>query len=284
MKAKADALNDIQAAQSANKYALVGKTILITRPKLQNETLANKIISFGGKVVKFPVIRIIPPRDTTELDHALEQLASFDWLIFTSINGVALFFARLDELKVDRRLIHSLRVAAVGPKTAMALVDQGLSVEVVPHKHYAEALIETLRPLIRPGDAILLPRANIARKLLVNELQDMGASVSDISVYETVMDAENAKQILSLLQQSQIDMITFTSSSTVDHLVLSLQKYHLDVKTLLQDVNLACIGPITATTLRSYGLKADIEAQESTIDGLVYAIIQFYKRNDGQAG
>ncbi|MFC7440816.1 uroporphyrinogen-III C-methyltransferase [Laceyella putida] len=256
------------------KKPLFGQRILVTRARSQSSALVEKIQALGGEAVEFPVIRISPPKRQDLFDEAVKQLGKYDWVIFTSVNGVHHFFKRLRELCIDIRQMGKARIGAIGPKTAEALTDKGLMVEALPGEYKAEALVEHLRPLVKPGEEVLLPRANIARKVLPVELERMGCSVTEIDAYDTEVDAENASEVVKLLQEGAIHVITFTSSSTVRNFMKAMRAATEDVTPLLAPVKVVCIGPITAQTARELGLHVDATADTYTIDGLVEAIQQ----------
>lgn len=251
---------------------LFGKRILVTRARQQNSELLERIYELGGEGIEFPVIRIAPPSDFTELDHALQQLEVYDWVLFTSVNGVQSFFRRLTELGLDVRRMTKAQIGAIGPKTAEALREKGLHVEVLPDEYRAEALLESLRTRVKKGEHILLPRANIARKVLVEELRKGGCVVSDINTYETKIVTENVEAIISLLRKNEIDIITFTSSSTVQNFIGALALEQKEYSKLLCHTKVACIGPVTAETAQKLGVPVHSTAEEYTIEGLLKAV------------
>jgi len=254
------------------KKPLFGKRVLVTRARSQSSVLVKKIEELGGEAVEFPVIQFTRPERQDLLDEALRELGRFDWVIFTSANGVEHFFRRLMELRIDIRSLQKARIAAIGPKTAEALTEKGLIVEVFPKEYRAEALVETLRPLVREGQEILLPRADIARKLLAVELENMGCRVTEVDAYDTKISTENASEVAQLLSQGSIHVITFTSSSTVRNFFEALRTVEEDVHSLIGDAKVVTIGPITAQTAKELGMRVDAMADEYTIDGLVNAI------------
>ncbi|CAG7655398.1 uroporphyrinogen-III C-methyltransferase [Paenibacillus allorhizosphaerae] len=254
------------------KKPLFGRRILVTRARSQASDLVAQIDELGGEAIEFPVIRIQPPSGAdaqAARDAAMKRLQSFDWILFTSVNGVESFFARLRELRVDIRSLAQARIAAVGPKTAEALEQRGLLVETLPPKFQADSLFDTLADELRPGQNVLLATADIAGKELPRKLKDRGLEVTKIDVYENVLDAEDAPEIIELLKQGMIHDVTFTSSSTVTNLFTALKEHGEDPLTLLSGCKIACIGPITAQTVEESGLTVDYLAAESTIASLV---------------
>jgi uroporphyrinogen III methyltransferase/synthase len=254
------------------KKPLFGKRILVTRARSQSSELTTLIDTLGGESIEFPVIRLVEPRHGDVFDEALSKIGEYNWVIFTSVNGVKFFFDRIRKQNIDIRQMVNARLAAIGPKTAAALVEKGLLVEVLPEEYKAEALVEHLRPLVKENEKILLPRADIARDVLTVELKEMGCEVTEVDAYDTKIDATNAQGIVKMLKQKQINVITFTSSSTVRNFIHAIRLATTDIESVMQHTQIACIGPITAKTAEDLGLKVDVVAEEYTIDGLVKAI------------
>ncbi|UFJ39074.1 uroporphyrinogen-III C-methyltransferase [Brevibacillus humidisoli] len=262
------------------KKPLFGKRVLVTRARSQASELSEQIMELGGEAYEFPLIKMVPPKELERLDEALWKLDQFDWVIFTSVNGVNHFFKRLRELRIDIRTMTG-RLAAVGPKTAEALEAKGLTVSVLPGEFRAEGLLERLKDELKPGQSVLLPRADVAREVLPKELRERGLNVTEADTYQTVIDAENSAETAALLKEKAIHIVTFTSSSTVKNFVQALEGY--DLQELLAGVQVACIGPITAQTARDLGLPVHIVATDSHIQGLVDAIIQSQGREKQDA-
>ncbi|WP_139490232.1 uroporphyrinogen-III C-methyltransferase [Brevibacillus dissolubilis] len=253
------------------KKPLFGKRVLVTRARSQASELSERIAELGGEPYEFPLVRMETPRELAALDTALQQLSLYDWVMFTSPNGVKFFFKRLRELGVDIRTMRG-KLAAVGPKTAAALEEKGLTVNVLPGEFRAECLLESVRDELKAGERVLLPRADIARETLPRELQTLGLDVTEVDTYDTVIDAQNVDETIALFEDKMIHMITFTSSSTVKNFVQAIQGQGRDLATLLDGVQVACIGPITADTARELGLTVHILAKDATIQGLVDAL------------
>lgn len=250
---------------------LTGKCIMVTRERSQARELVEQIEALGGEAFAFPLLKMIPPLDYEQLDEAIRTLDTYDWLIFTSVNGVRFFCERVERLGVAIQE-YAGHVAAVGPKTAAALEERGLLAELIPSDFVAEGLLTSLRNQLVAGQRVLLPRADIARKLLPEELRRMGMAVTEVDVYQTVIDAEKSPQAAERLQRGEIDAILFTSSSTVSHFVQAMSPW--DISEWLDRVQIACIGPITAQTAQRLGLQVNIVAQEYTIDGLLDALLK----------
>ena len=250
---------------------LLGKHILVTRARAQASALTEKLTALGAACVETPVIRIVPPADGyAALDAAIEELHTYHWLVFTSVNGVEHFFARLHHAGRDTRALGYAKVAAIGSATAKALHSYGIDADLVPEEFRAEAVVEALKPILPPRARILLPRAQEARDVLPESLRAHGATVDVTPAYETVPELSGGEELAERLRNGEIDFVTFTSSSTVKNLV-----HQLGNITPLQQVKIACIGPVTAETARSFALEPDIIAENYTIDGLVDAIREY---------
>jgi uroporphyrinogen-III synthase len=254
----------------ATHHTLAGMRVLITRPRAQAAALIEKLASLGAIPVIFPTIEITPPEDPAQLDQAIADLPAYHWVIFTSVNGVSAFWQRLAALGKDNQAFSGIKVAAIGPATAQALQERGVRPAFVPEEYVAEAILPGLGEVT--GQRILLPRADIARKALVDELTRQGAFPEEIAAYHTV-PARPDPQALSELEQG-VDIATFTSSSTVRSFIEILGERA--TTGLLQDAVIACIGPVTAEEARQRGLVVDVVAEEYTVDGLVEALVKYF--------
>jgi uroporphyrinogen-III synthase len=272
--------------------ALRGKRILVTRTREQASAFSERLRALGAIPVEFPTIRIAPPQDWGPLDEALRKLYAgpyFDWLVFTSANGVERVFERLQALGLDGRAVGNARVAAIGPATAAALARCGIQADLVPQEYIAEgvagALIEDARRrgVALTGKRILLARAAEARQVLVSELQEAGALVCEVAAYRTLpveSDDEQGREVARMLRAGELHMITFTSSSTVRNFMQWLEQSVPDIAGELRGQTtahstlpvIACIGPVTARSARQAGLDVSIEAATFTIDGLIEAL------------
>lgn len=282
--------NTTNAARS-----LAGKRILVTRTQEQAASFSDRLRKLGAIPIIFPVIRIAPPQDWQPLDDALRHLcaatfAYYDWLIFTSTNGVESVFARLNEFGLTWPTTSATRVAAIGPATSAALAHYGVQTDVVPEEYIAEGIAAALkedaksRGVSLAGKRILLARAAEARDVLVTELQAVGAIVHEVAAYRTLpvgSDDAQGREVARMLQAGELRVLTFTSSSTVRNFMLWLTQCAPHIAEKLRDNAagamspvIACIGPITAQTAREMGLSAQIVATTFTIDGLIEAIVQ----------
>ncbi len=245
------------------RLPLFGKTIVVTRAKEQAGALATRLAELGARVVEIPTIEIEPPADWKPFDTAISRLESFDWLIFTSANGVRFFIQRLDASARDLRALRA-RLCAIGPATAAALAALHLKIDLMPEEYVAESVIKAFEKIPLEGARILLPRAAVARDLIPAELEKRGARVTVVEAYRTV-PARNAKWPEGL----RPDWITFTSSSTVENF------HSLFGAARLDGVRVASIGPVTSATAGRLGIAVTVEPQNHTVEGLVSAILDF---------
>ncbi len=252
---------------------LFGKRILVTRTREQASQLVEILEELGAECFEIPTIKIVPPENFEELDHAIDELEIFDWIIFTSVNGVKFFFERLLVKQKDARALFKAKIAAIGTATAELIKNYGILVDLLPREFRAEGLIEAFSKEDLQGRKILIPRALEAREILPEKLREMGAEVRVVPTYRTIIPVEEAETVRAALLQG-IDLITFTSSSTAKNL---LQMLGAEARKLLSGVILASIGPITSETLRKAGFEPTIEAREYTIPGLVKAILDYFK-------
>jgi uroporphyrinogen III methyltransferase/synthase len=259
------------------KKPLFGQRILVTRARNQASELVDAIDELGGEALEFPVIQLQAPTELAakeQLKQAVSKLPDYDWVLFTSVNGVEYFFQSLTENRVDIRSLSKARIAAVGPKTAEALRERGLVTVALPSKFQAEDFLESLLPELKSGQKVLLPRADIARDYLPKKLQELGLHVTEVDVYENVVCTDHGAEVLELLLKQAVHVITFTSSSTVTNLFEALKQLGVtEPLELLAHIDIACIGPITAQTAESLGLKVSYIAEEATVASLIQALI-----------
>lgn len=254
---------------------LMGKRIVVTRARHQASDLVRRLEDMGAECLECPTIDIRPPESWDEVDAAIGRLETYDWIVFTSVNGVHFFFQRLFALGRDVRALHRIKTAAIGPATAEALRDYGLFSDIVPASYHAESVVESFANEDVAGKRILLPRAGEARPVLPVELGKMGAVVDEVTVYRTVQVRDHADDLLAALKAGEVDMVTFTSSSTARNF-RDLLPPDADLNELLRDVTVASIGPITTDTALSLGFRVDLTATEFTIPGLCAAIETHY--------
>ncbi len=258
------------------KKPLFGRRVIVTRARSQASKLSERLRELGARCVEFPTIRIEPPPSWDRCDRAIERLPDYEWIIFTSVNGVSFFFKRLWEKGRDARYLCKCRVAAIGPATADELARRGIRVDFVPKSYVAEKLATGFSRDDISGKRILIPRALEAREILPETLEKMGAKVDIVPVYQTVLpeDSDEKDNVRTLLEEGKIDCVTFTSSSTVRNFFMLFKD--CNIRELIRNVVIASIGPITSDTLRSFGVEVQITAKEYTIDGLCNAIVEHF--------
>ena len=247
---------------------LAGKRVVITRAREQAGELAAKLEKLGAEVIEFPTIEIQPPADWRPLDEALARIGSYDWLIFTSANGVRFFMDRLVRAGLEVGAIRA-RICAIGPATRAAAENAGLRVDLIPDQYVAESLVRAFEAHGLDGKRILLPRAAVARDVVPAELRRRGAEVDVVEAYRTGIPQDAlalARRVFA--SGHRPDWIAFTSSSTVSHFV------HVAGPAALDGVRVATIGPVTTATACQLGIRVTAEARTFTTEGLVEAILE----------
>jgi uroporphyrinogen III methyltransferase / synthase len=255
---------------------LLGKRIIVTRAREQASDLVKRLAELGAECLEYPTIRVVAPDDATPLDDAIANLNTYNWIVFTSVNGVKFFFERLFGRDRDVRALNSLRTAAIGPVTAEQLFAYGIKSDIIPADYRAEAVVEAFRKEDLKGKKILLPRAAEARPVLPDELRKMGAQVDEVTTYLTEKVQDNTELLIEQLAAKTVDLITFTSSSTVKNFKALLPSRNF--KDLIAGVTVASIGPITTDTAAELGFEVQITAESYTIPGLCEAILSYYGR------
>jgi uroporphyrinogen III methyltransferase/synthase len=261
--------------QATEMRPLQGRTIVITRAAAQAQRFAELLEAEGARVLAAPTIAIEPPPSWEALDAALDAIDTFAWVIFTSVNGVAMVDRRLTARRHAWAAIGRRRVAAIGPATAEALAEHGVRADVVPGEYRAEGLVARLRRELRPGERVLLPRAAETRDLLVAELKKMSADVVEVAVYVTRKVERDAGRLRDALASGGVHAVTFTSSSTARNFAELFTDD--ERRALLSGVTVASIGPITAATAAEYGLQTDVMPAEYTIPALTRALVEFFR-------
>jgi uroporphyrinogen III methyltransferase/synthase len=263
---------------------LFGKRILVTRTRAQAGVLSALLAEEGAQVIEVPAIELAPPESFAALDAALARLESYTWVIFTSVNGVERFFARLYEKGGDLRSLHRARLAAIGPETARALERRQLRPDLVAREFRAEGILAELATQSLAGERVLLPRAAGARSVLPDELRKLGAEVEEVETYRSVRPAASVALLRSALDAGPFDYLTFTSSSTVTNfLVLCEAAEPGRARARLASARVACIGPVTAATALDAGLPVHVVPGEYTIPALAAAIVADLAREGGDA-
>jgi len=253
------------------KRPLAGTRILVGRARHQAGSLSSSLRSLGASVIEIPFIEIRKPQTYAPLDEALRNIKAYEWLILTSANGVEAMWERVRRLRITRRKLGHLQIAAIGPATKKAIVKHGLKVKMVPEEYVAESVVKGLRDKVN-GKRVVLIRAKVARDVIPEELRAAGAHVDVVEAYETVVPEKSRARLRALMKNSarRPHVVTFTSSSTVKNFAELLGKVKADS---LRGVQLASIGPVTSATLRELGMPVALEAREFTMGGLIRAIV-----------
>ena len=257
---------------------LFGKRVLVTRPRRQALGFVRALRRVGAAAVEFPAIRIAPMEDEQPLEQAVKRAGSYTWTAFTSVNGVERFFAVVKRLGLDARCLGGVQLAAIGTGTALALEQHGLKADLVPAEFRGEALAEALLQHHGgrlDGVSVLLPRAEIARNAVPDRLRECGARVDVVPAYRTLSPTdEDARGLCAALSDGTVDIVTFTSPSTVRHTQQALGAQAID---LLRKVVVASIGPVTSAEAQRLGIAVDVTADTYTIAGLVDALAHHFE-------
>ena len=279
-------MTDLRRQSSAGEQQAVaslrGRTIVITRARAQVAEFAAELERLGARVVSCPTIEIVEPESYTALDEAIENLYGYDWLIFTSVNGVDYFLRRFQKAGHDVSELEELRLCAIGEATAIRLRDAHVHVDVVPEQFKAEGALIAIEAYVGGRHALnrlnfLIPRAAVARDYLPKALEEAGARVDVVPAYRTVRPQTSERgRVEAMLAGGAVDCITFTSSSTVANFA---QLFDVtDLSQVLKGVTVACIGDITAATAAEYNLRTEVMPTEYTIPALIQAIVDYYSR------
>lgn len=253
---------------------LFGRKVIVTRAREQMSGFADLISNAGADVIEFPTIQINPPGEFSALDSSIKNLNTYDWLVFTSVNGVKFFKERLEFNGLDARALAGLKICCIGPATADKIRQMGIIPDLLPSEYRAEGVIEKMEQLgegALKDKKFLIPRAKVAREILPNRLKELGAHVDIVCAYETVRPDSKTEEVEAMLKNGEIWAITFTSSSTVHNFCEMFAGD--DWREMLGKTRIACIGPITAKTAREKGLEVDIMPAEYTIPALVDVLI-----------
>lgn len=250
--------------------------MLVTRPEGQSAEMIRLLEELGAEPIGFPTIRIADPADGgAALRSAAEAASGFDWIVLTSANGVDRFWAALEAAGGPGEGLEGVRFACIGPRTAAALARRGREAAVVAERHVAEGLLEALPLAEMRGRRVLLPQGAGARAILAERLKEAGAQVTEVEAYRAESDARGAEGVRERLERGEIDVLTFTSSSTVERFVEA-------VGTDTRGASVAAIGPVTAQTARDLGLVVDVVAQEQTVPGLIEALVESRTRAESE--
>jgi len=247
---------------------LSGMRVIVTRSADQATILSKKLQNLGATTIEIPMIEVLPPSDTKPIDSSIWNLSKYDWIIFTSVHGVEFFLQRMAMLQIPASCLSCVKIAAIGPATSAAIQSIGRSPDYVPPEFLSESIATGLGTL--QGKRILLPRADIASKKLPLQLRAKGALVDEVVAYQTVAPRELKGDRLKTVLQSGVNMVIFTSPSTVRNFANALG--HVSVRKDLSNARIACIGPVTAEAAKQLGMDVNVIANPHTIDALVEAI------------
>jgi len=250
------------------KKPLFGKGIVITRPEEQSEEFAALLHDEGARVIFFPTIKIVPPEDYGDLNRAIENIEKYQWIVFTSANGVRFFFERFCKLRNDIRDLRGIKICTIGPGTRARVEGYNIRVDMVPEEYISDGVVEAFSGVDISGANVLLPRAEIAGDIIPDGLSELGANVDVVTAYRTVNSGEDGEAIRELMDSGKIDLITFTSPSTVTNFIDIIGKE----TTIPNHIKIACIGPVTENACKKCGLGIDIMQGPYSISGLVDAI------------
>ena len=252
---------------------LFGRRILITRPEEQATDFVKILSGFGARCEVFPTIQIVPPEAWEGLDRAIGSLSSYEWILFTSVNGVKYFFERLTRADKDARSLGGIKIGVIGPKTQGALRIKGINPDLMPDTYWNEGLAKELKGYPMHGKKVLIPRPKIASDDLSKRLQGLGAVVDEVEAYLTRKPEYGQNTLKKVFQDGRIDLITFTSPSTVGNFVEICRDNDIEIS----GIAVACIGPVTAQRATEESLDVAIVPDEYTIDSLAEAIVKYYK-------
>ncbi|MBN2899270.1 MAG: uroporphyrinogen-III C-methyltransferase [Clostridia bacterium] len=265
-----DVVNRREDLNFFEEKPLFGKKVVVTRSRAQNSRLVEEIVKLGGDAIEVPAIKIHALEDTGLSEH-IHKVGDYQYIVFTSENGVDVFFDCVEKLGYDGRHFHGVKFVTIGSGTANALRKYGIQADIVPERYVGEAVVEAMKPHLHSGDRILIPRSKEARPYLVKALSEL-AEVTEIQTYETKIDEDTEiERLKDVLADSKEVLLTFTSSSTVHNFLAVCQANGIDQGALAK-TSIFSIGPITSQTLADNGLQVTGEAEEYTIDGLLSRI------------
>jgi len=261
------------------KKPLAGITVLITRAEKQAEPFAKLLKEHGADTVLFPTIEIVPAESEREIAGAVQNVQTYDYILFTSTNGVHYFMQFVEKYYNDPSHLKSVPTIAVGEKTKSAIESYGLNVSVTPSAYYSEGLAKHLQQIPMKGKRVLFPRGELGRELLIDVLQNMSAIVDPIVVYRTVLPQNDllTQQVIQRFEQSQIDVVTFTSPSTLKNFLTLIGEKRAK-RFLRGGAKIAVIGPTTKREADKYSVSVHVIAEQSTLPALTEAIVENYEK------
>ncbi|MFF2286053.1 uroporphyrinogen-III synthase [Peribacillus butanolivorans] len=251
--------------------------VLITRGKRQADGLKASVEKNGGTPLLVPLLEFTLPDRREEVQQRLDELDSYDWIILTSQNGVEFLFALL-----GKKPVRLPKIAVIGSKTEEALKRHGYVADFIPSQFVAEGFVSEFISLLQPGSRVLLAKGNLARAVIADELNKTGAFCDEVIVYHTVLPGESERKLVQLIVSRKIDIITFTSSSTVEHFLQIIDRNKLG--TYIESIIIACIGPIAAKTASKHGLTVDVCPDVYTTEAMVEELIRFIVKKNNRGG
>ncbi|OIJ10590.1 hypothetical protein BKP37_18845 [Anaerobacillus alkalilacustris] len=254
---------------------LKGKRILVTRAKAQASALSLQIEKYGGIPVEMPLITCKAVKDKTIIHKELRLLHTYQWLIFTSKNGIDFFFEELNLVNGSSNIPPTCKIAVVGEKTENALAPYGLKADLIPELYVAESLVDCLLNVLIEGERVLIPRGNLARDIIPKRLRENEIKVTELDVYETVIETNSKDELYRAIKNQELDVVTFTSSSTVENFVQLLKGS--DWRNYLGNIIFASIGPITTKTMKKHHVPVHTEPSEYTINGMLISVMDKLK-------
>ncbi|WP_110111515.1 uroporphyrinogen-III synthase [Bacillus sp. CGMCC 1.16541] len=263
----------------SHRAPLFLKNILVTRSSRQAHSFSTKLEELGGIPIHIPLLTFKRAEgNRLHIGEAIKHLHTYQWIVFTSQNGISFFMKWLDDYQIKHDELNKLNIAVVGEKTANELKKYGVKATLMPKEFVAESLLDSLLENVHKNEKVLLIRGNLARPVIREGLQKKGYHVTDVIVYETVRNESKQQELIQLLIERKIDAVTFTSSSTVDSFVEAMR----NVPNWLELVNeclIVCIGPITSKTALEYGIKHEVPTAY-TVDGMIEMLVSIFNRSE----
>ena len=256
-----------------NALPLKDYRILITRGKEQSNRYKAAIEHYGGIPMIVPLLDFKLPTNLSEVEAVIHHISNYDWLVLTSQNGVRFFFELVEKYGV---LVTLPKIAVIGKKTEMKLIQYGYKADFIPHEFVAENFVDEFLPQLHTDSRVLFAKGNLARTIIADGIKSVGASCDEVIVYETVLPNESVPKLVHVLQAQEVDVITFTSPSTIHHFMQIVEQYQLHP--LLERIIIACIGPITKKAALQYHLKVDICPSEYTTEAMLQELMTYHKR------
>lgn len=254
---------------------LQDKNILVTRAKAQASALSLQIKKYGGNPVEMPLISCQAVVDKTAITNVINSLDTYNWLVFTSKNGIDFFFKEFKNFGKEVPLLEKYKIAVVGAKTEAILDEYGLKADLTPTHFVAESLLAELLKVVSKGEKVLIVRGSLARNVIGNGLRENDIFVTELDVYETVMEKSSKAKLYELIKKGQIDVVTFTSSSTVDNFVRLLEG--TDWRDYIGNLVFASIGPITTEEMKKHLLPVNTEPKQYTLQGMLDSVMEKLK-------